>query len=79
MAAYMMLNTFVDLKPGDWIAQNAANSSVNIRSIHLMPTRSELQIGGESGGPVGQGSWNPHHQPGSPKVSTRKVVERGCG
>jgi len=30
--AYKMLSTFVDLEPGDWIAQNAANSSVNIRS-----------------------------------------------
>ena len=33
MSAYMMLNTFVDLKPGDWVAQDAANSAVIICSI----------------------------------------------
>lgn len=30
MTAYKLLGTFVDLKPGDWVVQNAANSSVSI-------------------------------------------------
>ena len=36
VTAHKMLSTFVDLKPGDWIAQNAGNSAVNIFSIHSM-------------------------------------------
>ena len=64
MTAHKMLSSFVDLKPGDWIVQNAANGSVNTCSIPSISMRSELQlgeIGGPSGGPVGQRSWNPHH------------------
>lgn len=33
--AYKLLNGFVDLKPGDWVAQNAANSSVGQAVIQL--------------------------------------------
>jgi len=36
VTAHKMLSDFVDLKPGDWIAQNAANSAVNILPIRSM-------------------------------------------
>ncbi|KAF9653823.1 trans-2-enoyl-CoA reductase [Thelephora ganbajun] len=35
VTAYKMLSTFVDLKPGDWIAQNAANSAAGQAVIQL--------------------------------------------
>ncbi|KAF9793278.1 NAD(P)-binding protein [Thelephora terrestris] len=37
--AYKMLTSFVDLKPGDWIAQNAANSSAGQAVIQLASAR----------------------------------------
>ena len=77
MTAYKLLNTFVDLNPGDWVTQNAANSSVNIRSIHSMSVcdlNSTLgEIDGSSSNPVGQGSWDPHYQLGPQKVSARNM------
>ena len=33
--AYMMLISYVDLKPGDWVIQNAANSGVGVDLIRL--------------------------------------------
>ena len=33
--AYMMLTSYVDLKPGDWVIQNAANSGVGVDLIRL--------------------------------------------
>ena len=36
MTAYKLLSAFVDLKPGDWVAQNAANSSVSVGLIRSM-------------------------------------------
>lgn len=33
--AWRMLHDFIDLKPGDWIAQNAANSGVGQYVIHM--------------------------------------------
>jgi NADPH:quinone reductase-like Zn-dependent oxidoreductase len=36
VTAHKLLTAFVDLKPGDWVAQNAANSAVSISSIRWM-------------------------------------------
>lgn len=33
--AYRMLKDFVDLKPGDWLVQNGANSQVGLNVIQL--------------------------------------------
>lgn len=33
--AYLMLREFVDLKPGDWVVQNAANSAVGLHLIRF--------------------------------------------
>lgn len=53
VTAHKMLSAFVDLKPGDWIAQNAANSSVSIYSIRSVSTRDLNRGLGEIGGPSG--------------------------
>jgi len=37
--AFMLLEQFVDLKPGDWIIQNAANSQVGLWVIQLAKAR----------------------------------------
>ncbi|KAI0039215.1 NAD(P)-binding protein [Auriscalpium vulgare] len=37
--AYLMLTSFVDLKPGDWIIQNGANSAVGQAVIHIARAR----------------------------------------
>ena len=37
--AYLMLREFVDLKPGDWVIQNAANSGVGSYLIQLAKIR----------------------------------------
>jgi trans-2-enoyl-CoA reductase len=39
LTAYLMLNNFVDLKPGDWIIQSAANSAVGEYLIQLAKQR----------------------------------------
>lgn len=38
-AAHLMLKDFVDLKPGDWVIQNAANSAVGRHIIRLAKAR----------------------------------------
>ncbi|MFW5883225.1 MAG: MDR family NADPH-dependent oxidoreductase [Verrucomicrobiota bacterium] len=37
--AWLFLEAFVDLKPGDWVIQNAANSAVGIAVIQLCKSR----------------------------------------
>lgn len=39
MSAYIMLERYVDLKPGDWVIQNAANSSVGMNVITIAKER----------------------------------------
>jgi len=38
-SAHLMLETYVDLKPGDWVIQNAANSAVGRHVIRLASAR----------------------------------------
>ena len=37
--AYLMLQSYVDLQPGDWVIQNAANSGVGVNLIRLAGAR----------------------------------------
>jgi len=39
VTAHRLLSAFVDLKPGDWVAQNAANSSVGLAVIQFAKGR----------------------------------------
>ena len=38
-SAHLMLHNYVDLEPGDWVIQNAANSAVGRHIIRLARTR----------------------------------------